>query len=105
VQNANAILKFNAAAAIKFSSLSIRFQRRATSHAQLAPCGTKYSRAICRRAVKFHRRVAPNLKAQPLSYCDESLCATRLIDALGGKIRSKLGVKFALNFKLAMLRG
>jgi len=46
VQNANAISKFNAAATIKFSSLSIRFQRHATSHAQLALCGTKYSRAM-----------------------------------------------------------
>jgi len=47
VRNANAISKFSGAGAIKFSSLSIRFQWRATSHAQLAPCGTKYSRAIC----------------------------------------------------------
>jgi hypothetical protein len=58
VQNANAISKFNAAAAIKFSLLAIRFQRRATSHAQLALCGTKYSRAMYLRAVKFHRRIA-----------------------------------------------
>ena len=95
--NANAISKFNAAAAIKFSSLSILFQRRATFARAVRTLRHKIQPHNVPPRVKFRRRVAVNLRRNiaPRQWRH----STRSIGAVWRRSAAGLTLNLRANFK------